>query len=256
MPPWWHNLIVAEAHVRDLTALAPLDLTPEERRGFTGLAKWVRHPDFHLKRLGVNCVELQPIQQNDARTPEEYHWGYMTNNYFSPNSHYALAPEKASQIDEFRDLVAAFHEQGMAVILDVVYNHVGEPNPLQPIDKSYYFELSPEGHYMNWSGCGNTLDCNAPMVRRLIVKSLAWLIEAYDVDGFRFDLAELIGVEALKVIEREIKKVKPSVVLIAEPWSFRGHIGHELRNTGFASWNDGYREYVRKYFWIKRRTKA
>jgi pullulanase/glycogen debranching enzyme len=246
-PPCWHDLVIAEAHVRDLVAQAPIALDPAERLGFSGLAKWVRSPDFYLKKLGVNAVELQPVQQNDEPTKEGYHWGYMTNNYFAPNSSYALHPENGSQIDELRDLVAAFHERGMAVILDVVYNHVGEPNYLQYIDKHYYFDLTSDGKFTNWSGCGNTLDCNTPMTRKLVVKSLEWLIEAFDVDGFRFDLAELVGVEALKEVEASLKKKKPSVILIAEPWSFRGHIGLALRDTGFASWNDGYRECVRKY---------
>lgn len=246
-PPHWHDLVIAEAHLRDLTAMAPVPLSNEERLGFSGLAKWVRHPDFYLKKLGVNAVELQPLQQNDEPTKEGYHWGYMTNNYFAPNSSYALHPENGSQIDEMRDLVSAFHERGLAVILDVVYNHVGEPNHLKFIDKHYYFDLSADGKFMNWSGCGNTLDCNTPMARKLIIESLEWMIEAFDLDGFRFDLAELVGLEALKEIETVLKRKKPSIILIAEPWSFRGHIGLSLKDTGFASWNDGYRECVRKY---------
>jgi pullulanase len=246
-PPHWQDLVIAEAHVRDLVTNAPLPLSPDERLGFSGLAKWVRNPDFYLKKLGVNAVELQPIQQNDEPGKDGYHWGYMTTNFFSPNSHYSLHPENGSQIDEFRDLVAAFHEQGIAVILDVVYNHVGEPNFLQRIDKQYYFDLSADGKFVNWSGCGNTLNCVTPMMRKLMIGSLSWMVEAYDVDGFRFDLAELVGVESLKVVEKELKRIKPSIILVAEPWSFRGHVGLALKETGFASWNDGYREYLRKY---------
>jgi len=245
--PQWQDLVIAEAHVRDLAANAPIKLTADERLGFAGLAKWVRHPDFPLAKLGVNAVELQPVQQNDEPTKEGYHWGYMTNNFFAPNSHYATNPWDGSQIDELRDLVAAFHERGIAVLLDVVYNHVGEPNFLQYIDKHYYFDLAADGKYMNWSGCGNTLDCRAPMALKLMVQSLEWLVEAFDVDGFRFDLAELVGIEPLRVVEARLKKLKSSIVLIAEPWSFRGHIAQALKDTGFASWNDGYREYVRKY---------
>jgi pullulanase len=245
--PHWHDLVIAEAHVRDLTANAPLPLSPDERLGFSGLAKWVRHPDFYLKKLGVNAVELQPVQQNDEPTKEGYHWGYMTSNFFAPNSAYATHPENGSQIDELRDLVSAFHENKMAVLFDVVYNHVGEPNYLQYIDKHYYFDLSANGKFVNWSGCGNTLDCDTPMARKLMIESLEWMIDAYDVDGFRFDLAELVGIEALKEVEAALKRKKPSIILIAEPWSFRGHIGLALKDTGFASWNDGYRECVRKY---------
>ncbi|MBN1403829.1 MAG: glycoside hydrolase family 1 [Opitutales bacterium] len=246
-PPSWHDLVIAEAHVRDLAANAPVKISADERLGFTGLAKWVRSPDFYLSKLGVNAVELQPVQQHDEPLKDGYHWGYMTNNYFSPASQYALNPEKASQIDELRDLVAAFHERGLAVILDVVYNHVGEPNFLQYIDKHYYFDLSAEGAFMNWSGCGNTLNCATPMAYKLMERSLAWFVEAFDVDGFRFDLADLVGVEPLKKLEKDLKLVKPSIILIAEPWSFKGHIGLALKDSGLASWNDGYREYVRKY---------
>jgi pullulanase len=245
--PAWQDLVIAEAHVRDLVAKAPVDLPPGERLGFEGLAKWVESPDFYLHQLGVNCVELQPIQEFDNRTPEEYHWGYMTNAYFAPESSYSLAPAEASGVRELQRLVKAFHARGMAVLLDVVYNHVGEPAHLMSIDKLYYFEQDASGALANWSGCGNDLRASAAMAKRLIIDSCTHMIEAYGVDGFRFDLAELIGVEVLCEIEAALKKVKPSVILIAEPWSFRGHIAGVLRDTGWASWNDGYRNFVRDY---------
>lgn len=247
VPPAWHDLVILEAHVRDLAAHAPIELTAQERSGYAGLRKWLKADGSYLKEIGVNAVELQPIQEFDNEQPEDYHWGYMTVNYFSPESSYAAEPEKASQIEEFRGLVQDFHEQDVAVILDVVYNHVGEPNHLLFIDKYYYFHLDQGNELMNWSGCGNDLRCDTPMGRRLIIDSLKHLVETYDVDGFRFDLAELIGIEVLREIEVELKKVKPSLVLIAEPWSFRGHIQQELKETGFASWNDGYRECIAKY---------
>ena len=143
--------------------------------------------------------------------------------------------------------MAAFHGRGMAVILDVVYNHVGEPAHLMEIDKLYYFEQDAEGNLANWSGCGNDLRAGAAMSKRLIIDSCAHMIEAYGVDGFRFDLAELLGVDVLKDVEKALKRVKPNVILIAEPWSFRGHIAGALRDTGFASWNDGFRNFVRDY---------
>lgn len=246
-PPAWHDLVILEAHVRDLAAHAPIELTVAERAGYAGLRKWLKSEGSYLKEIGVNAVELQPIQEFDNDQPEDYHWGYMTVNYFSPESSYASLPEKASQIEEFRGLVQDFHDEGMAVILDVVYNHVGEPNHLLFIDKFYYFHLDKANDLINWSGCGNDLRCDTPMARRLIIDSLKHLVETYDVDGFRFDLAELIGIEVLREIEIELKKVKPSIILIAEPWSFRGHIQKELQETGFASWNDGYRDCIAKY---------
>ena len=141
IPPAWHDLVILEAHVRDLIAHAPIALTTQERTGYTGLRKWLKAEGSYLKEIGVNAVELQPIQEFDNEKPEDYHWGYMTTNYFSPESSYALAPEKASQVEEFRGLVQDFHDQDIAVIIDVVYNHVGEPNHLLFIDKYSYFHL-------------------------------------------------------------------------------------------------------------------
>jgi pullulanase/glycogen debranching enzyme len=115
------------------------------------------------------------------------------------------------------------------------------------VDKLYYFEVDSAGQLSNWSGCGNDLRTSAAMTKRLIIESLIHLIEVYSVDGFRFDLAELVGVEVLKEIETVLKRVKPDVILIAEPWSFRGHIAGALRNTGWASWNDGYRNFARDF---------
>jgi len=246
-PPRWHDLVILETHVRDLLAHAPIDLTDAERQGFAGLTKWLQAKDCYLRELGINAVELQPIQEFDNSSKDEYHWGYMTCNFFSPDSTYALDPIRGSQIEEFRDMIDAFHQADIAVILDVVYNHVGEPNHLLHIDKQYYFETDADGSLTNWSGCGNDLKCQDPMTKRLIIDSLIHLVKVYDVDGFRFDLAELIGVDVLKDIEKALKAVKPSIILIAEPWSFRGHIGQALRHTGWASWNDSYRDFLLDY---------
>ena len=245
--PAWHDLVIAEAHVRDLAANAPVAVTPEERRGFTGLKKWVESPECYLHHLGVNCVELQPLHEFDNATTEEYHWGYMTNNFFAPESSYALAPEAASGVRELQELVAAFHRRGMAVVLDVVFNHVGLPAHLMLIDRLYYFEQDADGHLANWSGCGNDLRARSAMAKRLITDSCLHFMVTYGVDGFRFDLAELLGVDVLRDIEAALKRAKPDVILIAEPWSFRGHIAGALRDTGWASWNDGYRDFLRDY---------
>ncbi len=245
--PAWHDLVMIETHVRDLAQNAPIKATAEERRGFAGLRKWVESADFYLHHLGVNAVELQPLHEFDNVTTDEYHWGYMTNNFFAPESSYALRPEKASGVRELQDLVRAFHQRGMAVIVDVVFNHVGVPAHLMAIDKLYYFELDSTGALTNWSGCGNDLRARSAMARRMIIDSCLHYLNVFGVDGFRFDLAELLGVEVLRDIETALKKAKPTVILIAEPWSFRGHIAGALRDTGWASWNDGYRDFVRDY---------
>jgi pullulanase/glycogen debranching enzyme len=246
-PPAIEDMVIMEAHVRDLTAHAPVEMTVEERQGFKGLTKWLKNKKSYLKEIGLNTIELQPIQQFDSVTPEEYHWGYMTNNYFAPCCHYGTKPEKASQIQELRELVDTAHKQGLAIIIDVVYNHVGEPPHLLYIDKKYYFDLAKDMSLMNWSGCGNTLRADTPMGRKLIIESLKHLVEFYGIDGFRFDLAELIGIAVLSEIETELKKVNPKIVLIAEPWSFRGNIARDLKKTGYSFWNDGYREFMVEY---------
>ncbi|TAG29183.1 MAG: glycoside hydrolase family 1, partial [Verrucomicrobia bacterium] len=245
--PAWHDLVICEAHVRDLAALAPSGAEPTERSGFAGLKKWVESEDFYLARLGVNCVELQPLQEFDNATNDEYHWGYMTVNWFAPASAYAADPARASGVRELQELVRAFHARGIAVLVDVVYNHVGEPAHLLFLDKLYYFEQDHLGQLSNWSGCGNDFRASAPMATRLIIDSCAHWLEVFGVDGFRFDLADLIGVPVLKQIEAALKRIKPDVILIAEPWSFRGHVAGELRDTGWASWNDGYRNFIRDH---------
>jgi len=246
-PPSWHDLVIVEAHVRDLLTQSPIEGGPISRPTCADLVPMLDYGNSYLKKLGVNAVELQPVQEFDSKHPDEYHWGYMTVNYFSPESTYGRDPALASQMVELQEAVEAFHRHGIAVILDVVYNHVGEPNHLYMIDQLYYFEQSSDGTLSNWSGCGNDLRCGSAMTRRLIIDSLVHLVKFYGVDGFRFDLAELIGVEVLKEIEVELKKVNSDVILIAEPWSFRGHIAAALRETGYTSWNDGYRNFLREY---------
>ncbi len=243
----WQDLVVMEVHTRDLVAGLPEYEQSRDPLGFSDLSRSVRGEKFYPSSLGVNALEIQPVQENDSQSYSEYHWGYMTANFFSPASSYASDPESASQVNEFRELVSNIHSRGMAVILDVVYNHVGEPAHLMYIDKMYYFHLEGEGVLTNWSGCGNDFRCDAPMARRLMVESLKHLVSFYGVDGFRFDLADLVGKAALQEVEKELKLIKPDIILIAEPWSFRGHIGRDLRDTGYSSWNDGYRECVKSY---------
>lgn len=246
-PPGAKDLSILECHVRDLISKAPIELTEQERLGFSGVAKFVREKGNYLDILGVNALEFQPIQQFDSKTQEEYHWGYMTNNYFAPCAWYGTNPETGSQNIEFREMVAACHEKELSVIVDVVYNHLGEPPNLLYIDKAYYFHLENDGELINWSGCGNVVRAESAMSLRLIIESLTHLVDAYDVDGFRFDLAELMSIEVLKQIGDALRAVKPSIVLIAEPWSFRGSIQWDTRMAGFAYWNDGFREFVPHY---------
>lgn len=245
--PLWQDIVIIEGHLKDLINNTPFGKQFQEPVGFRNLTKWIESKNNYIKTLGINAIELLPIQEYERESVFEYHWGYMPTSYFCPSSSYASEGGGLAQIVEFQELVDAFHKAGISVILDVVYNHSGSPNHLLHIDKDYYFEVTKNGALMNWSGCGNDFRASTPMGKRLIIDSLVYLIETYDVDGFRFDLAELLGVEVLMEIESALKVIKPSIVLIAEPWSFRGHIGHALRSTGFASWNDDYREFIATY---------
>lgn len=245
--PQWSDIIILEAHLRDLIQNTPFIDEFEKPAGFLNFVRWIESDNNYIKKLGINAIELLPIQEYERGNPFEYHWGYMPTNYFCPASSYAFGESEISQIIDFQGVISTLHKNGISVILDVVYNHSGNPNHLLNIDKDYYFELTKDGYLMNWSGCGNDFKANTPMGKRLIIDSLTYLIQTYDVDGFRFDLGELLGVEVLEDIELALKKVKPSIILIAEPWSFRGHIGYALKSTGFASWNDGYREFIAEY---------
>lgn len=245
--PKWSNLIILEAHLRDLIESTPFVDQVEKPAGFQNFISWFNAKNNYIKELGVNTIEFLPIQEFERGNPFEYHWGYMPTNYFCPSSSYAFGENTISQITDFQELVKILHKHKISIILDVVYNHAGSPNHLLNIDKDYYFITDKEGNLSNWSGCGNDFKANTPMGKRLIIDSLVYLIETFNVDGFRFDLAELLGIEVLEEIQRALKAVKPSIILIAEPWSFRGHIGYALRSTDFASWNDGYREFISDY---------
>jgi pullulanase/glycogen debranching enzyme len=245
--PAREDLVIIEAHVRDLLAKAPLDLTPSERLGFAGLANWIRSDDCYLSQLGANAVELQPVLEPDAETPDEYFWGYMPVNFFAPASHYSSCPEQASGIRELQEIVSAFHGKGMAVILDLVYNHVGVPNHFARIDKGLYFATDKFGRLTNHSGCGNDLRSNSFAARRLVIDSLKYLVRTFDVDGFRLDLAELLGIELLREIERELLAIKPGLHLIAEPWSFRGRLPDAMSETTYSLWGDDLREGLLEY---------
>jgi pullulanase/glycogen debranching enzyme len=249
-PPPWQNLVVLEGHVQDLLALRP-EQALAQRAGqsppstLKALGEYLQQPGNYVQSLGANALELLPITASESQGA--YHWGYMPVNYFAPHPSYTTEPTGLGQIAEVQDFVQNCHRAGLAVILDVVYNHVGSPNALLFLDKYHYFECSPEGALSNHSGCGNDLRASAPMAKRLILDSLRHWVQVYDVDGFRFDLAELLGVAVLREIESALKALKPSIILIAEPWSFRGHIAQALKPTGFAFWNDGYRNFIREY---------
>ncbi len=244
-PPAAEELVILEAHLRDLLAHAPIELTDEERLEFRGLSKWLKSDDCYLKKLGVNAIELQPIHQFDSKSKDEYHWGYMPVNFFAPCSHYGSDAQMVNS--EFKELVSNFHDSGLAVILDVVYNHVGIPQHLMHIDRELYFTVDQSNELSNHSGCGNDINPHSGATKKIILDSLVHWVEKFDIDGFRFDLAELIEVELLEEIEITLKKIKPNIILIAEPWSFRGRIPTRINRTNYSLWSDQCREKIFEY---------
>jgi pullulanase len=238
------DLVIVEAHVRDLLGLSPTTGIA----GFRDLAEWIRRDGAYLRSLGVNALELLPCTDYERGGPEEYHWGYMPISAFAPAMPYAWADDKSvNATDAFRELVRACHAAGLAVIMDLVLNHFGAPNALQVIDPSYYYRVDSKGDLSNWSGCGNDVRAEAPLFRRLVLAALQHWTQTLGVDGVRLDLAELLGTPLLREIEEDFRAQRPTKILIAEPWSFRGHIARDLDHTTWTSWDDAFREFLPSY---------
>jgi glycogen operon protein len=262
----WHKTFIYEAHVKGLTMLHP-DV-PEEKRGtYSGLASDAVIK--HLKSLGVTAIELMPVHYHlDDRNLLERgltnYWGYNTLNYFAPHLEYASKASPRKSMIEFKSMVRSLHAAGIEVILDVVYNHTAEGNQMGPtlawrgIDNVNYYRLTEEDKrsYMDYTGCGNTLNMTSPRVLQLIMDSLRYWVQEMHVDGFRFDLAstlarELHAVDRLGAFFDIIHQdpVLSQVKLIAEPWDV-GEGGYQVGNFPvlWTEWNGKYRDTVRR-FW-------
>ena len=262
----WHNTVIYEVHVKGFTKLHPE--VPKLLRGtYSGLAS---EPAIrHLKELGVTAVELMPVHHHAYERHLVEHnlsnyWGYNTLAFFAPDTRYAAATQPAEAVREFKRMVRVLHAAGLEVILDVVYNHTAEGNHLGPtlslrgIDNAAYYRLSPENrrYYVDFTGCGNTLNMVHPRVLQLIMDSLRYWVLDMHVDGFRFDLAstlarELHEVDKLGAFFDIIHQdpVLSQVKLIAEPWDL-GEGGYQVGNfpVGWTEWNGRYRDTVRA-FW-------
>jgi len=207
----------------------------------------------HLKDLGVTTLEIMPTAEF-TNGENDYNWGYAPVFYFAPEASYAQHPLKGSQYFEFKHLVNELHRMGFAVILDVVFNHVGWPNIFHLIDKKYFFRLNPDFSYSNFSGCGNDFKTESPMARRLIVDNILYWMREFHVDGFRFDLAELIDMDTMLAVRDAARAETANVVLISEPWSFHGENKYQLTGTGWSAWNNDFR-YAAKDFVMGRRNR-
>ncbi|QSR89417.1 glycogen debranching protein GlgX [Methylacidiphilum caldifontis] len=262
----WHKTIIYEAHLKSLTKRMP-GIAEELRGTYLGLAS---EPVInHLLKLGITTIELLPVHQHvdESHLVEKgltNYWGYNSLCFFAPELRYVVKDSKLDPLAQFKTMVRTLHSVGIEVILDVVYNHTAEGNHLGPtlsfrgIDNCSYYRLVSDNprYYMDFSGCGNSLNMRNPRVIQLIMDSLRYWVCEMHVDGFRFDLAsalarELFDVDKLSTFFEVIRQdpVLSQVKLIAEPWDI-GAGGYQVGNfpVGWAEWNGKYRDAVRK-FW-------
>ncbi len=262
------DTIIYELHVRGFT-IHPSSLVAHPGT-FLGLVEKIPY----LKWLGITAVELLPVFEFDEcdcpfsnpDTSEKLvnFWGYNPIGFAAPKSSFAASGPKHGQAEEFRDMVCAFHDAGIEVYLDVVFNHTGEGDDrgrtfhFRGLDNELYYLLDDNGKYLNYSGCGNTVNCNHPVVRELILECLRYWVTDMHVDGFRFDLASVLGRDrrghvmadppAVEMISDD--GILSHVKLIAEPWDAGGayQVGSFPFGRRWAEWNDKFRDDVRK-FW-------
>lgn len=259
------DLIIYEMHVRGFTK--------HESSGvkypgtFSGLMEKIPY----LKELGVNAVELMPIfefdethgyREVDGKSVMDY-WGYNTVSFFAPNTSYAGEAEYNREGKELKTLIKALHDNGIECFLDVVFNHTAEGNEMGPcfsfkgFDNNIYYLLTPDGYYYNFSGCGNTLNCNHPIVQQMILECLRYWTTAYHIDGFRFDLASILGrnedgspMSKPPLLQSlAFDPILGNVKLIAEAWDAGGlyQVGNFPAWNRWAEWNGRYRDDMRDY---------
>jgi isoamylase len=263
----FEDLVIYELHVRGFTA------HPSSQATAPGTFAGLREKIPYLKELGINCIELLPVfefdeWENSRRHPETgeqlvNYWGYSTLAFFAPKAGYAATGRLGMQVDELKALVKELHRAGIEVILDVVFNHTAEGDHHGPtlcyrgIDNHTYYMLTPAGYYLNFSGCGNTLNCNHPVVRNLVLDCLRYWSTEYHIDGFRFDLASILNrdqngaplanpplLESL-AYDPVLSKCK----LIAEAWDAGGlyQVGSFPAYGRWAEWNGKFRDCIRRF---------
>lgn len=259
------DLIIYELHVRGFTYHPSSGVT--HRGTFAGLMEKIPY----LKELGINAVELMPIFEFDetmnARSVDGEqlldYWGYNTVGFFAPNTSYLSGTDTHQEGTELKVLIKTLHDNGIEVILDVVFNHTAEGNEKGPtfcfkgFDNKVYYMLTPNGNYYNFSGCGNTLNCNNPIVRQLILECLRYWTVNYRIDGFRFDLASILGRHEdgspmnnpplLELLATD--PILRNIKLIAEAWDAGGlyQVGKFPASKRWAEWNGRYRDSLRAF---------
>ncbi|MBV9385033.1 MAG: glycogen debranching protein GlgX [Chroococcidiopsidaceae cyanobacterium CP_BM_ER_R8_30] len=265
IPP--EDQIIYEMHVRSFTR------HPSANVKHPGTFAAIREKIPYLKELGINCVELMPVYEFDEFennrpnpvTGERLlnYWGYSTVGFFAPKAGYAATGKLGMQMDEFKALVKTLHRNGIEVILDVVFNHTAEGNEygntisFRGLDNQTYYMLTPDGYYFNFSGCGNTLNCNNPIVRSVVLDCLRYWASEYHIDGFRFDLASILGRDPwgaplanpplLEILAFD--PILAKCKLIAEAWDAGGlyQVGSFPAFGRWAEWNGRYRDAIRKF---------
>lgn len=259
------DLIIYELHIRSFTRHKSSGV--EHPGTFAGLKEKIPY----LKELGINAVELMPIFEFDeTMNSREVNgqrllecWGYNTVGFFAPNTSYTASEEYNKEGTELKELIKELHDNGIEVILDVVFNHTAEGNEMGPsfsfkgIDNNIYYMLTPDGNYYNFSGCGNTLNCNHPIVQQMILECLRYWTISYRVDGFRFDLASILGRNEdgspmnnpplLRTLAYD--PILSNVKLIAEAWDAGGlyQVGSFPASKRWAEWNGRYRDTLRGF---------
>ena len=259
------DAIIYEMHVRGFTR------SPSSGVDHPGTFSGIIDKIPHLRELGITAVELLPICDFDETDVLRFvdgkalrnFWGYSTLGFFAPQSSYCIAPETGHQLNEFRDMVKALHKAGIEVLLDVVFNHTDEGNEFGPIfsfkgidNRSYYILENDQRFYANYTGCGNTLNCNHPIVGKLIVDCLRYWVRETHVDGFRFDEGSILarGEDGTPlshppvVWQIELDEELADSKLIAEAWDAAGlyQIGH-FPGDRWAEWNGRYRDDIRRF---------